>query len=313
MIFNKDNNGSAELMELTGSYYKSNKFEKMGVFIERAQEELVRVVGQPLMDKAEKLYKEDAKGDDATLLRKMQKAVAILATMYMYQHNDISHEDSGRKFKIDNDKEKLPWEWQLDRDDARQLEDYYKEVDSLIRFLEEKKVAEWIVTRKRLGIHGLLIRSGEAFNNFFPLNSERMYILLLPWLKEAQRKYIVPVFGHDDFDELLNAVSKENADNPLPDVYDYACAPLALYTISIALTRMPLSLIPQGVVTQYLGESGGMKSEAPSLKDVKIMSQWLADQAKSMVEDLKIFRRENHRKDYQLLPENDKNNKYMQL
>lgn len=125
MIFNKDDNGSRELRELTGNYYANNDFNKIITDIELATEEISALIGVELYKKVEGWYKETKEDADQDLIKKVQRPIALLATLRMYQKNDLSHEDDGRKFKIATDNsEKLPWEWQLDRDDARHMEDY---------------------------------------------------------------------------------------------------------------------------------------------------------------------------------------------
>ena len=132
MIFNKDDNGSRELRELTGNYYANNDFNKIITDIELATEEISALIGVELYKKVEGWYKETKEDADQDLIKKVQRPIALLATLRMYQKNDLSHEDDGRKFKIATDNsEKLPWEWQLDRDDARHMEDYYKPVGGI--------------------------------------------------------------------------------------------------------------------------------------------------------------------------------------
>lgn len=120
MIFNRDNNGSKELRDLTGNYYANNDFDKIITDIELAAEEVSGLIGAELYKKVEEWYREKKENGDQELIKKVQRPIALLATLRMYQKNDLSHEDDGRKFKIATDNsEKLPWEWQLDRDDAR--------------------------------------------------------------------------------------------------------------------------------------------------------------------------------------------------
>lgn len=54
MIFNKNKNGAKELRELTGSYYANNSFSKISGDIEVATEELTVLIGEPVMQLAEK-------------------------------------------------------------------------------------------------------------------------------------------------------------------------------------------------------------------------------------------------------------------
>ena len=153
MIFNKNKNGAKELRELTGSYYANNSFSKISGDIEVATEELTVLIGEPVMQLAEKYYQN---GEDNELVRKVQRPIAIMATLRMYQKNDLSHEDDGRKFKMATDNsEKLPWEWQLDRDDALHLEDYYRSVDALIRYLNKTGLQEWMQTDTYKPLSGL--------------------------------------------------------------------------------------------------------------------------------------------------------------
>lgn len=126
-----------QLRLLTGNYYANNDFTKIEGDIEQATDELARLVGEGVVALAEKAY------DDDPLRKLVQRPVAILATLRMYQKNDLSHEDDGRKFKVSTDGgDKLPWEWQLDRDDALQIEAYYRAVDSLIVYLNKTKPEE---------------------------------------------------------------------------------------------------------------------------------------------------------------------------
>ena len=103
MIFNKDDNGSRELRELTGNYYANNDFNKIITDIELATEEISALIGVELYKKVEGWYKETKEDADQDLIKKVQRPIALLATLRMYQKNDLSHEDDGRKFKIATD------------------------------------------------------------------------------------------------------------------------------------------------------------------------------------------------------------------
>ena len=204
MIFNRDNNGSKELRDLTGNYYANNDFDKIITDIELAAEEVSGLIGAELYKKVEEWYREKKENGDQELIKKVQRPIALLATLRMYQKNDLSHEDDGRKFKIATDNsEKLPWEWQLDRDDARHMEDYYKAVDALIRYLNTSDVKEWKESRTYKMSQLLLIRSGADFDIYFPIDkSERTFMLLLPFIKEAQLLYVKKAYGNG-WDALL--------------------------------------------------------------------------------------------------------------
>lgn len=308
MIFNKDKNGAQELRELTGNYYANNKFDKISGEIELATEELSSLIGDEAMKLVEKYYTEPDKDADAELVRKVQRPIAILATLRMYRKNDLSHEDDGRKFKMATDNsEKLPWEWQLDRDDALHLEEYYRAVDILIRYLNKKELKEWTDTSLYKLSQTLIIRNGGAFDGYFPIErSERMYLMLVPFIREAQMLTVKRAYG-SEWEELLK--EKESSET---DAHFAACKAVALLAMSMALRRLSLSAIPNGVIRKFMTENGMGESEPASLKDVERVAGWMADDAATWVNEMKLAR-DGGPVHYELLPKNDRRNKYCRL
>lgn len=308
MIFNKENRGAQELRELTGNYYANNKFNKIAGEIELAAEELAALVGDDVMVLAGKYYAEPGEDADAELVRKVQRPIAILATLRMYRKNDLSHEDDGRKFKMVTDgSEKLPWEWQLDRDDALHLEEYYKAVDALIRYLNKEQLKEWTETASYKLSQTLIIRNGEAFDSYFPIErSERMYLMLVPFIREAQMLTVKRAYG-SGWDDLL-----EEKDVPETDAHFAACKAVALLAMSMALRRLSLGVIPGGVIRRFMTENGMGESEPASLKDVERVAGWMADDATTWVNEMKLAR-DGGPAEYELLPKNDRRNKYCRL
>ena len=93
MIFNKDGQGAKELRELTANYYANNDFTKVIGEIELATEELAQLVGSKVIELAENYYLNPEKeGTDTGIVRKVQRPIALLATLRLYQKNDLSHE-----------------------------------------------------------------------------------------------------------------------------------------------------------------------------------------------------------------------------
>lgn len=310
MLFNKNNTGSLELRELTSNYYANNDFRKIEGEIELATDELAQLIGTPLIELAEKYYNHsEEKSSDADLVRKVQRPIALLATLRLYQKNDLSHEDDGRKFKTATDgSEKLPWEWQLDRDDALHLEEYYKAVDVLIRYLNKKQPEEWTKSDLYKSAQTLIIRNGAAFERYFPINrSERTFILLLPFIREAQQLTVKRAYGAAAWETLL-------AENQVPetDAHFAACKAVALLAMSMALRRLSLGVIPGGIIRRFVAESGMSESEPASLNDVERIAGWMADDAAIWIDEMKRAR-DGSISGFDLLPKNDSHNKYCRL
>ena len=293
---------SEQLRQLTGNYYANNDFAKIQGDIEQATEELAALVGEGIIAKAEQ-------AEDTDPLRlKVQRPIAILATLRMYQKNDLSHEDDGRKFKVSTDgTDKLPWEWQLDRDDALQMEAYFRAVDALINYLNKTKPEEWTSTPLYRSMQQLIVRSGSDFDCYFPIQrSERTYLLLVPFIREAQLMTVQDAYGAD-WDKLLT----ETADNETAAHYAASMA-VCLLAMATALTRLPLKLLPCGVVRGYMAESGMRESEPASLEDVRRASDWMRADASRWIDKMKRAR-DGSTPDYELLPRNHPRNKYCRL
>lgn len=296
------------LRSLTGNYYANNDFSKMEGEIELAADELEQVVGAEVINLARTQLETSPQEADVLLLRKVQRPIALLATLRMYQKNDLSHEDDGRKFKVSTDGgEKLPWEWQLDRDDQLHLEEYYRSVDALIRYLNLKRPAEWIGSDTYRLSQLLLVRSGAQLSTYYPIEkSERTYLLLMPFLREAQRLTVQPAYG-EGFDKLLE-------ENTLPesDAHFAACEAVVMLALANALRRLPLHLIPGGIVQGYMADNGMKASRAASMDDVKQVAEWMERDAARWIDRMKRSR-DGSTPEYDLLPANDKRNKYMVL
>ena len=293
---------SEQLRALTGNYYANNDFAKVQGDIDQATEELAGLVGEGVISLAEQA----GEGDRLRLL--VQRPIALLATLRLYQKNDLSHEDDGRKFKVSTDgTDKLPWEWQLDRDDALQMEAYFRAVDSLIAYLNKVKPEEWTGTALYRSVRQLIVRSGAEFDRYFPIQrSERTYLLLVPFIREAQLMTVADAYGAG-WPELL----EETVDNETAAHYAAAMA-TCLLAMATALTRLPLKALPCGVVRGYLAESGMRESEPASLDDVRRAADWMRADADRWVDKMKRAR-DGSAPDYELLPRNHPRNKYCRM
>lgn len=317
MIFNRNHNGAEELRDLTGNYYANNEFNKIKSDIKVATYHLCKIVGDAVYARALQAYtNQEASGTDqgqiadvAKFVELVQRPIAIMATLQMYRKNDVSHEDSGRKVVVASDgTDKIPWEWQLDRDDAIHMEEYYQAVEQLIDYLNKTQLKEWMESDPKRLADTLLIRSGREFDKYFPIqSSERMYLLLVGFIREVQIRHIRPAYGADKWDALL----KERS-TPESEVRFAACKATALLSMSLALLRMPLQLIPGSVVRNYMSENGMRESLPASVDDVNRLASWLQQDATDWIVQMKDLR-DGNVGDISLLPENDRRNKFCLL
>jgi hypothetical protein len=278
MIFNKANNGNTELRTLTGSYYKSNDFDKISVKIMLASEDLQELIGKEIFQRAENHYLSAdylAATDPALndqLVQHIQLPISFLATLWHYQGNDISHEDSGRKMKIDPESEKMAWEWMYDRDDAAALRNYQKAFDRLVKFLNANAadLEEWKDSTARKKTLALFIPTYEAFNDLFSIDSSPVFFLrIAPIMREVERKFIKPIIGAEKFTELKELIaSGEEIFEDVQELIETICTPIPLLTMAIAVKRFSLSLIPEGVVQNFISERHTAKASYPATLDI---------------------------------------------
>lgn len=312
MLFNKQDKGNEELRALTGTYYANNDFDKIKTDILLATEDVARIVGQSIIDKAKEAYSGTGVPVEPyiSLVQYVQLPIALLATLMMYQKNDISHEDDGRKMKIDSTTEKLPWEWQLKRDDELHMNAYYKATDRLIAFLDLKNPDEWKNSEQKKSASALFIKNAAMFDAQFPIDgSGRMYMLLLPFIREVQRRLIKPALGVD-FTTLLETSAPTEAQKAL---LEYVYPAIAHLAMSLAIRRLPLGLIPSGIVRNYVAGSQTLSASQPAtLSEIQTVVNWLHDDGMTLLEEMK---REHNGAitSFELLPNNDPSNKYMKV
>src|SRR5690606_15670520 len=95
---------SEELRKLTSSWYASNDFERIEQDIELETEELAKIVGDAIIEQAEAIAeKELPSEEELRLLKRIQLPIALMSTFRFYQSNIVSHDQSTRKIKIDDE------------------------------------------------------------------------------------------------------------------------------------------------------------------------------------------------------------------
>lgn len=318
MLFNKQNTGAEELREATGSYWKSNDFSKVKVKVELATEEVVTLTGKAIYLLAlnhynSEHYQADPEPEsepadsgsggggipavDYALLDKLvqhfQLPIAFLATLWHYQANDVSHEDTGRKVKIDAESEKLAWEWMYQRDDAMALEQYQRTLDRLFRFLNEHVADfdEWEKSDVMKTQQSLFIRTTAHFNRLFPIDeSPAFFARVAPFMREVERRVIKPILGATKFAALKAGDLAGSLDEDDLELLDYVCDPIPLLTMAMAVKRLSLQVLPGGVVQQYFSPYQSKNASLPAnLEMVNAVSKTMQNDGTDLVNELKKF------------------------
>ncbi len=289
MLFNNNNNGSAEMKELLGFLYISNNFDNIKTDILLVEEDMAELIGQALMDKAQSHYDStNYNSPDALyqLLNDIVHYIQLPVAYYAYHnfaaHTDISHGEDGRKVVIDPENQKMAWEWMINRDDNATLNKAHKTTDRLIAFLDKNidKIPEWKDSDALKASRALFINDTKTFDSIFPIdNSRRFFLKIIPFIKETEQKHLLPVLGQTRFSDMKAAIlSGKFTDKEA--MLQLIRVPLAYFTISLAVKRLSVTLLPNGILQDYISDRMTMKASLPAPPDVRrTMSKNLYDDA----------------------------------
>lgn len=314
MIFDKNGNGPTELQQVVGTYFRSNDFSVIASEIESAACTVRRIIGKPLYDRAEQHYQSstdttDEASDDGRLVKAVQLPVAQLAMVRFYQQNILSHEDGGRKVKIHEGSEKMPWQWQYDRDDQALLDKYYRALDDLYIFLEESKLKEWEESPLRKKLAKCFVKDLDEFQAVFPIeDSPRMFYILVPFMQEVQERIIRPIVG----DEAFSQMESGEISDELQEQFAAAKRCIPLYAVITAVKRMSIKVLPTMIVRRFTasfeGGRGGDMDDAATQRLLRTLEQE-ATAAKTELQKA-VTNRRNPAEDIHLVPDNDSRKKY---
>ena len=286
MIFNKSSNGSDELRDLLGFIAADSKFDKWKTWINLSVRQVTALTGTEVYAVTDAHYnstnykyvvpadvtpteittpklseiKEWKKLDE--LVAKFQLPNALFAYVKLLPSLDAGHSNSGRK-KIVGTEERALTAVEAYKDETNILNLGYEALEDLLSYLETNAIPEWLTSETRKSTANLLVPTLEAFNEKFKIGSARLFYTLVPMLREVQELQIVPIIKATRLTEIIAALAAPIA--PATDRTDaqkalitltqyYIRRPMVLATMALALQRLPVELLPEGIVqTQVVG------------------------------------------------------------
>ena len=275
-IFDKNNNGTSELVEALGMIDAATDFSKWKPYIPLSVRRLTAIIGPEVYDKVVEFYhstEPDSKTEEKynTLLLLMQQSVALFTWIKIIPTLDAQHGNTGRQKRL-GEHEKGLTAIQEYKDETNILNLAYESVDALIAYLDKENFDFWLKSEKKRAINHLLIRSKEKFDIYYTIGSHRLFLTLIPIIREMQDRYIVPIITRKRYEQLLSG-------NELgEDFNDAVCRPLALLTMQKAVERLPVEVLPDGVV--QVQQAGTVKEKIKAEAEArKAVSKSLGDDA----------------------------------
>ena len=247
-LFNRDGDGDKELVNVLGLIDRDLEFTKWEPILPLATKELVSIIGPEPVTALDAYYREDTKTqadadkDWDEALRLAQQAIAMFAWIKVIPTLDAQHSTAGRgKHLGENEHGMTAVQEFKDEENIRSMA--YQAVDALVAEMEEKAFSWWTSSKKHQQLQTLLIRDKDTFDEFFVIGSHRLFLTLIPMIREVQDAYLVPILGYQRMSALLDGTS-DLPDNILPMVQ----RPLALLAMKRAVERLPIEVLPDGIV-----------------------------------------------------------------
>lgn len=248
-VFDRDGAGGDEIRDAIGMIANGVDFEVWKPLLPLGLKDVTAIIGVEPVEALCRFYEGGAVPDDDEFpptttipLGYLQQAVAYFTWLKIIPTLDAQHGATGRQARHGENETGLTalQEWK-DEENIRRLAYEYTEL--LVASLDRGIFRFWTDSPKYRLRHGLLIRNKETFDQYYPIGSHRLYVTLLPIIREVQECEILPVTGEAYMTRLLEM--KEPA---MERILYTACRALALLTMRKAVQRLPIEVLPEGVV-----------------------------------------------------------------
>lgn len=245
-LFNKDNRGREELVNAIGVISKDITFEKWAPALPLGTRNLAAIVGRDVVNGLDGLYRKSGpSGEELQAVALAQQAVAMFTWLKILAPLDAQHGNAGRGKTLGENQHGMTalQEWE-DKESIRAMA--YEATDALIEVLDTNEWDWWTSSTKCKQRAGLLLGSKEVFDEYYVIGSHRLFLTLLPMIAEVQAGDIAPIVTAAHMAQLLSGDGLD-AEVRLK-LLELARRPLALLTMKKAVERLPVEVLPEGIV-----------------------------------------------------------------
>lgn len=250
-LFNRDGDGEREIRELLGVISAGVSFDKWEPLLPFGVRDVAAIVGRSVILELSDIYNlpEGAERDLVLSIEGMpealaylRQAVALFTWLKIIPTLDAQHDENGRSRRLGENEKGLTalQEW---KDEQNILRLAYEAVDALIETMTVNRHTYWLESPKYSVRGSLLLRSKEDFDQYYNIGSHRLFVTLLPMIREVQGDSVEPIIGRDRLASLIAG------DSMLESLMgETARRAVALLTMEKAILRLPVEVIPEGVV-----------------------------------------------------------------
>lgn len=244
-LFNRHGDGGAEIVTAIGLISNDVDFSKWEPVLPLGIRDVTAIIGPEPVQALAEFYDGDLVDGNTAMpeaLAHLQQAVALFTWLKIIPTLDAQHGSTGRQRRL-GENEKGLTALQEYKDERNILQMAYEAVDALIEVMDREEFEFWTRSRKYRLRKGLLIQSKEEFDEYYTIGSHRLFVTLLPIIREVQGAQVAPVLGRY-MPQLLAYEDRDITDL----LREPACRAVALLTMQKAIERLPVEVIPEGVV-----------------------------------------------------------------
>lgn len=262
-LFDRDGVGGKEIAAALGIISSDVDFSTWSPILPLGIRDVVAIIGREPVEALAGYY-ENADTDDGHMdsaLAYLQQSVAMFTWLKIIPTLDAMHDNTGRARRIGENEKGLTALEQY-KDETNILRLAYEATDALIEELDRGEFDFWVKSRKYRQRAGLLIRSKETFDEFYSIGSHRLFLTLLPMIREVQSASVAPIIGKEYMTLLLNGDEKVT-----DKLYDMAARAIVLLTMKKAVERLPVEVLPEGIV--QVNQSTPVKQKLRAEKEAR--------------------------------------------
>lgn len=285
-LFNIQDDGSREIVTAIGLISSDVDFSKWEPVLPLGIRDVVAIIGPEPVNALAGFYEGAiAEGPDGSpgaseALKYLQQAVALFTWLKIIPTLDAQHDGTGRQRRL-GENEKGLTALQEFKDEQNILRLAYEATDALIEILDREAFPFWTESRKYNLRRGLLIQSKDEFDEYYNIGSHRLFVTLLPIIREVQGAQVAPVLGRKYLSLLLSGVDSEVSEL----MKEPASRAVALLTMQKAIERLPVEVIPEGVVQIQQSQPVNSRLRAEQSARAAVAASLGAD-AKKYIENL---------------------------
>lgn len=248
-LFNVQADGSSEITAAIGLISNDVDFSKWEPVLPLGIRDVTAIIGPEPVKALADFYTgttapdKDSSPGAVAALKYLQQAVALFTWLRIIPTLDAQHDSTGRSRRL-GENEKGLTALQEFKDEQNILRLAYEATDALIETMDREAFPFWTESRKYNLRKGLLIQSKEEFDEYYNIGSHRLFVTLLPIIREVQGAQVAPVLGRKYLALLLSGEDSEITHL----LKEPAARAVALLTMQKAIERLPVEVIPEGVV-----------------------------------------------------------------